>query len=115
MVGVGVEIDAVQLIKDLNASVNKLKDKKVQREIDALLAVLTQILRDNQAKIFELEQENRKLRKTKQYKFAENGELYLIDPTHPDRKLCPVCTPEMNSAVPLLDYYCQHCQADYEK
>lgn len=65
-------------------------------------------------KIADLEDEIKKLKRLKKYDFAENHEYY-IDPEHPDRPLCPICTVKLETPAPLMNgENCSRCKVSYE-
>lgn len=112
--GVGIEIDVWQIIKDLGAAVDSLKDRKLQGEINTLVGRLTREIRDREAKLLELQSENNKLIQIAPLTFTP-GKNYLIDEKYPDRHFCPVCTKKNNVLVPLDDdEQCQYCNKEWE-
>lgn len=63
-----------------------------------------------QAKILNLTKENDEIKNIKKFVFAE-GRKYLIDPESPDRPLCPICTIQFKSPVPMYsESHCTKCK-----
>ena len=104
-----IDVDVWQILKDLDAAASKLKDAKVQSEINTLLAQLTSEIRDKEARMYELETENRKLKEVGKFIFPE-GENYLIDPANPERHLCPLCSKKHMTAVPIEGHPMRGCR-----
>lgn len=49
----------------------------------------------------------------KNLQFAES-QNYLINPDHPDRPLCPICTKKLNTEVPMYnESHCTNCSNDF--
>lgn len=66
-----------------------------------------------QAKQASLEKEIEKLKAMKKLVFAP-GEKYLIDPSFPDRPLCPVCTKKLGYEVPMYnESHCSNCKTTF--
>lgn len=71
-------------------------------------------MQEQQNKIIELQKENEILSETKKYVLAP-GKTCLIDPEHPERPLCPVCTMKLKTPAPLnAGVYCPQCKGYYE-
>lgn len=65
------------------------------------------------SKITSLEQEISLLKEMKKLVFAP-GKKYLIDPSHPERPLCPVCTRKYGYEVPMYNRsHCDVCKSSF--
>ncbi len=81
-------------------------------ELSLKLAQVADDLLEKQKRISELEEENRKLKKKKEYKYAKDHG-YMISPDNPSLKLCPTCLNRDGFENPMTDYddggYCKTC------
>jgi hypothetical protein len=110
MVGVGVEIDAWQIIKDIAGKLKNIKDAPLRKEMDGLVDTLIAKLRKDQLELFELEKDKRNLEKKvdeledllRKEEYAEtlrkqlirddyNPWLALPDDTDPTARYCMLC------------------------
>ena len=94
------KIDNVELVQQLLDVQQQALDMQEKQQVQ-------------QSKITVLEKENEDLKSLKKFIFADN-KTYLIDPDQPARKLCPVCTPKLRTAVPIVSGgYCAQCKGVY--
>ncbi len=108
----------IREIIDYYQAPERLKDniELVTSLIDAQKLMLDmqeekQILKD---KITKLEKEVELLKEYKKYDFADKHQ-YFIDPSSPDRPLCPICTVKLRAPAPLINgEYCSRCKVSYE-
>lgn len=82
-------------------------------ELSLQLATVADDLLEKQKKIEDLEQEVKRLKEKKKYKYEDNH-TWLVDPTRPDIKLCPVCLNKNDFENPMIrnggNQYCSTCQ-----
>lgn len=74
---------------------------------------------DAQQKIFDLQNQNQKLKeelaKEKQANILvfEKDHMWMIDPEEPDRKLCPTCSQKLRIKQPLRGHNCYVCSQSF--